>query len=124
MDIQEILRTKIPHRETAWVLLDGDLETKHVLLLADLETAKAVDEKTTEPNTAHLVEKEIGGVEDAIRESRVPFIFEAVGREVYGKLLDEYKPREGNDLDEDLGFNVDEFPPRVLGIGAFDPEMD
>ena len=127
MDIQEILRTKIPHRETAWVLLDGDLETKHVLLLADLETAKAVDEKTTEPNTAHLVEKEIGGVEDAIRESRVPFIFEAVGREVYGKLLDEYKPRDDEshkELDEEVGFNVDEFPPRLFALAAFDPKME
>ncbi len=127
MDITEIIAGKVPHRETAWVLLDGELETIHTLLLADLEKAQALDKKTTDRNTAPAIEEKIEGVEDQIRESRVPFIFEAVGREVYGKLLDEYKPRDDEshkELDEEVGFNVDEFPPRLFALAAFDPKME
>ena len=124
MDIQEILNTKVPHREVAWVLLDGELEAEHGLLLDDLEKAQAVDDKVTDPRTTPLIEEKIEEVEEKIRESRVPFTFEAVGREVYGKLLDEYKPREGNEDDEEIGFNIDEFPPRLLALGSVDPKME
>ncbi len=124
MDIQEILKAKVPHREVAWVLLDGELEAEHGVLLDDLEKAKALDEKVTDPNTAPLIEKKIEAIEGKIRESRVPFTFEAVGREVYGKLLDEYKPREDNEEDEAIGFNIDEFPPRLLALGSVDPKME
>jgi hypothetical protein len=122
-DIQSILESKRPAVEVAWILLDPDLQIKREGLEQDLEAAQLYDARHNEPDRAPAVEKAIDEIEATIAESRVAFTFQAIGRANYGKLLDEWKPREGNPTDKDVGFNTDEFPPRLLALSAVDPAM-
>lgn len=123
-DIQEILGRKKAHRETVWIILDPALQEKLERLEVDLVKARRYDLKHNEPDLAPRVETEIGELEDQIAEAREPFTFEAIGRQAFSLLLDENKPRQGNDLDQSLGFHGEEFPPKLIATSAVDPKID
>ena len=124
MDITEILEAKRPSLEVAWILLNPELQIRLDALQAELSSARIYDTRHNERDRAPAVEEQIDVLEVEISESRIPFTFKAIGRENYSKLLDEFKAREDNDQDQEVGFDVDEFPPRLFALSAVDPAMD
>ncbi len=125
MDIKDVLKRKIASTEVAWILMDPTLQDRRDELDTELSAARIYDKRHTDAvKRADEVEKKIDDVDLEIAESRVPFKFASIGRENYSKLIDENKPREGNTMDQDVGFNADEFPPRLLALSAVDPKMD
>ncbi len=121
--LEQILKAKSPQRQTTHILLNPGLEEDRADLLKRLARAKKYDEWHSERDTAIPIQTKLEEVEDQIGESRQPFVFESIGRRAYGALLDEYKPREGNKDDEDVGFNVDEFPVHLIALSSHDPDI-
>lgn len=124
-DIEEILAAKKPRHETAWILVDPDLQAKHQDLVDRLDEAKDAEkgrEKGWRTEVPRL-EAELDQLEAEIAAQRHPFQFKSLGRTKYGALLDEFPPREGNRTDRLTGFDSDEFPPALLAASAVDPEM-
>lgn len=122
--IADVFERKKDNTQRVHILLDPDLREELKDLEAELATAeKYDDEHNNARKKTPAVEKRIAELEDRIADSRVTFKFRSIGREGYAMLLDEYKPREGNEDDEDLGFDVDEFPPRLLALSAVSPAL-
>lgn len=121
--LAEILKAKTPQQQTCHVLLRPELEEERTALLKQLTRAKKYDEWHNEKDTAPVVEAKIEKVEEEIAANRQPFVFQSIGRKPYSALLDEYKPRDENPDDKDLGFNADEFPPRLIALSSFDPKI-
>jgi len=124
LDISDILKAKRPNTQKAWVLLDPSLRERMDIALDVLaEAEKDVDRKGGRKALA-AAEELLSDVEGIVADSRVQFVFQSIGREAYSTLLDENKPREDDDDDQDLGFNVDTFPPRLLALSCVNPIMD
>jgi hypothetical protein len=118
-----ILAAKKPNRKTTHILLDPELKDQRALLLADLKRAEKYDEKHNERDTAPPILEAIEALDEKIAEQRQAFTFQSIGRKPYGALLDEYKPREGDEDDEEYGFNADEFPPRIIALSSYEPKI-
>lgn len=121
--IEEILAAKQPQVQTAHVLLDPSLEEERTRLLKALGKAEAFDKLHNERDTAPAIRSQIEVVEKKIADTRIAFRFQSIGRKAWGALLDEWKPREDNPDDEEAGFNIDEFPPRLLALSAIEPKI-
>lgn len=121
--LAEILKLKSPPRQTCYVLLNPSLEEDREVLLRLIARAEKYDKWHNEQDTAPALQEKLEEIEEAIAEARQPFVFQSIGRKVYGALLDEFKPRKGNDEDKDLGFNADEFPVHLIALSAHDPEI-
>ena len=123
--IAEVFDRKKDNTQSVRILLDPGLKDELRDLERDLADAvKYDDEHTNARKRAPKVEKLLDELEVRIAEHRVTFKFQSIGREPYALLLDEYKPREDNEFDEELGFNSDEFPPHLLALSAVEPEME
>ncbi len=121
--LAEILKAKSPQRQTTHILLNPGLEEDRADLLKQLARAKKYDEWHSEKDTAIPIQKELEAVEDEIAQARQPFVFQSIGRKAYSALLDEFKPRKDNTDDEDVGFNVDEFPAHLIALSSHAPEI-
>lgn len=128
MDIQDVLKAKKPSLEVVWILMNPGLQEAREMLEVEASAARIYDGRHTDAvKRAPEVEGRIDDMDQEIAESRVPFSFKSIGRENYAKLLDEFKPREpkeDHETDHDVGFDVDEFPPRLLALGSVDPKME
>ncbi len=123
--IAEVFDRKKDNTQSVRILLDPGLKDELRDLERDLADAvKYDDEHTNARKRAPKVEKLLDELEVRIAEHRVTFKFQSIGREPYALLLDEFKPREDNEFDEELGFNSDEFPPHLLALSAVEPEME
>ena len=123
--IADVFDRKRDNTKAVKVLLDPDLKDE----LAELERVLTAAEKYDDDHTnarkrAPKVEEQLDALELRVADARVTFKFKSIGREPYATLLDEFKPREGNDFDDELGFNADEFPPHLLALSGIQPEMD
>lgn len=123
MDLDSIIAAKGPQEQSCYILLDPTLREKRKRLEQELKQAKAYDAKHNERDTAPAVQKRIEEVDEEIADTRQRFVFRSIGRKSYGALLDEYKPRKGNEDDEEAGFNIDEFPPRLIALSSHDPKI-
>lgn len=128
MDIQDVLKAKKASLEAVWVLMEPGLEDAREELEIEASAARIYDGRHTDAvKRADAVEARIDDLDQQIAESRTKFSFKSIGRVNYGKLLDEFKPREPKEeyeTDHDVGFDVDEFPPRLLALGSVDPKME
>jgi hypothetical protein len=97
-------------------------------LEVEASAARIYDGRHTDAvKRADAVEEKIDDLDQEIAESRIKFTFKSIGRGNYAKLLDEFKPREPKEeyeTDHEVGFDVDEFPPRLLALGSVDPKME
>lgn len=122
--IEDVFDRKKDNTQRVPILLDPDLREELKDLEAELTTAEQYDElHTNARKKAPAVEKRLDELEVRIAESRVTFKFKSIGREAYSKLLDEFKPRPDNTDDEDIGFDIDEFPPHLLALSAVQPTL-
>ncbi len=106
------------NRRTVHILLEPQLGEDHAALRDAHRLAIAQDMRTNERPRAPAIAAEIAELEERIKASRAPFIFEALPRLEYDKLLDDHPPREGDEDDKRLGFNADEFPPALFAACA------
>ncbi len=120
---EQIQAAKKPQRQTVFILLDPGLEEDRSQLLKEITRAEKYDKWNNEKDTAPAVQARLDAVEEAIGEARQPFVFQSMGRKSYSALLDEYKPREGDEDDKELGANSDEFPPRLIALSSHSPKM-
>lgn len=121
--LEQILKAKSPQRQTTHILLNPGLEEDRAELLKQLVRAKKYDEWNNERDTAIPIQAKLEEVEEEIAEARQPFVFQSIGRKAYSALLDEFKPRDGNAEDKDVGFNVEEFPAHLIALSSHDPEI-
>ena len=121
--VEDILGRKQPTTKTAWILLRPELKDELAELIIVLTAAETYDRIHNEADTALAIRATIEGLEVDIADNRESFQFQSIGREAYSKLLDENKPRKGHDEDKNIGFNIDEFPPRLLSLCCVQPEM-
>ena len=119
--LAEILKAKTPQRQTTHILLNPGLEEEHTSLLTRIKRAEKYDELHNERDTAPPLQAKLEEVEAAIAEARQPFVFQSIGRRAWSALLDENKPRDENEDDEEAGFDVDTFPVRLIALSSFDP---
>ena len=119
--IEDILGRKESTTQAVWILLRPALRDERAALLADLEEAEKYDAMHNEPDTAPAIQAAIDDCDSRIAENRELFEFQSIGREAYSKLLDENGPRADNSSDEDVAFNIDEFPPRLLALSCTNP---
>lgn len=119
--LAEILKAKKPPRQTAHILLNPGLEEDRETLLVEIERAKSYDKWHSERDTAPALQTKLEELEEEIAAARQPFVFQSIGRKAYGALLDEFKPRDGNKEDKDLGFNTDEYPVHLIALSSHDP---
>lgn len=128
MDIKDVLKAKKASLEVVWILMDPGLQEAREELEIEASAARIYDNRHTDAvKRAPVVEAKIDDLDQEIAESRTKFTFKSIGRVNYGKLLDEFKPREPKEdyeTDHDVGFDVDEFPPRLLALGSVDPKME
>jgi len=124
LTIEDVFDRKKDNTQRVPILLDPDLREQLKDLEAELADAEQYDNEHTEARKkAPAVEKLLDKLEVVIADSRVTFKFKSIGREAYSKLLDEFKPREDNEDDEDVGFDIDEFPPHLLALSAVEPPL-
>ena len=121
--IDEIMARKRQQVQTVYLLLEPELEEQRQALVKELAKAEAYDKWHNERDTAPGIKERIREIEERIAESRQPFVFKSIGRSAYAALLDEFKPRDGNEDDDELGFNADEFPPRLIALSSHEPEI-
>lgn len=138
LDIEAILEAKKPNQKKAWVLLDPGLQEQMKDALDKLDIANSAVTKAEEDRerkggakavrdaetAAAVIGAEVDALEAEVADKRVQFIFQSIGREAYSKLLDENKPRKGDTDDQELGFNVDSFPPRLIALSCIQPPMN
>ncbi len=124
LDISDILKAKRPNQQKAWVLLDPGLRDQMDVALDLVSKREAdVDRKGGAKGLA-AAEALLDELEAEVAGSRVQFVFQSIGRKAYSTLLDANKPRDDDADDEDLGFNVDTFPPRLLALSCVNPKMN
>ncbi len=121
--LAEILKAKSPQRQTTYVLLNPGLEEDRSILLHQITRAEKYDKWHNEKDTAPALQEKLEEIEQAIADARQPFVFQSIGRKAWSVLLDEFKPREGNADDEDLGFNAEEFPVHLIALSSHDPPI-
>lgn len=123
MDFAEILEAKQPQETSVRLLLDPALETKLARVEAAAAKAERDDDRYNRPPEAPRLHDQADTLRLNIESQTVTFVFRAVGRRAWSALLDEYAPRPDNPDDEQAGYNIDEFPPRLLAAAAHDPPM-
>lgn len=87
--------------------LDGELFAKYEDAqdrLKDAMLKQSVDGRLNGPVAA--VQKEVHALFEAQRKASVTFVLRALPRSAWDALVLEHKPREGDEVDEHLGFNV------------------
>lgn len=125
LTIADVFDRKKDNTQNVRILLDPGLKDELLELERELGDAKTYDDEHTNARKREpAVEKKLDELEKRIADARVTFKFKSIGREPYSMLLDEYKPREGNEFDEELGFNSEEFPPHLIALSAVIPEME
>ncbi len=118
-----ILELKQPQRQTTHIMLKPELEEVRTQLLKEMVKAERYDENHNEKDTAPKIQAQLEAVEKEIGETRQTFVFQSIGRKPYSALLDEYKPRPDDEDDKELGFNAEEFPPRLIALSSHEPEI-
>lgn len=125
LDIQDLIKAKTSAKQTTHVLLDPGLEEERTAIIKELARAKSADDASNSFKvTAPAVQERLDKLEAKIAETRVPFVFQSIGRRAYDALLDENKPRPDHEDDKDLGFNEEEFPPRLIALSSYEPEIN
>lgn len=123
LDIKDLIKAKTAPKQTCYILLNPELEERRAELQRDLAKAENYDEWHNEKDLAPAIKQQIEEIDKEIAASRVPFVFQSMGRRAYSALLDEFKPREGNEDDADAGFDIDEFPPRLISLSSYSPKI-
>lgn len=121
-DIEQ-LRSKVKRRrETAKVLLDASLLSRHAELEERLAKAIDYDAKHNEPETSRPLAEEIEALEDEIEEAQTEFVFESIGAAAWLDLAAQYPPTKEQKA-TGAERNPDSFLPAAIAASCVDPEM-
>lgn len=99
-----------------YVLLDDDLETERERLVTEVSLAERQDAWLNRPPAAPAMHDRLRELDVEIDAARVPFVFQAFGRDLWMELAEDHTDEKG-DLD------VEAFGPLIIAESAIDPVM-
>lgn len=115
---------KLPER-TVDICLRGDLQAEWEDLhrqLADAEAAAARDKRLNSVGDVQAIGDKITAVQDQMRADTIVFRMRALSRKVWAELIKKHPPRQGNDDDQQLGYNVDTFMVALIKASTYVPD--
>lgn len=122
MNFDEIQSRKKPNTRTVRVLLDPDLQVAYESIARDHRKALRDDEKTNEPDRAPGLQRQLDELRERIEEETVPFVFRALRRKDFKKLIDESEPTPTDEA-AGLDFGYEEIAPTLLSLAAVKPTL-
>lgn len=125
-NFDDILKAAKLPEDSVPICLRGDLQRRHEELERDLEEARDTDDQGSslaDGGKARKVAEEIQRVEREMREHTHPFAFRALPSREYRELVQDHKPREGDQLDALYGVNMSTFPAVLIAACCIDPVM-
>lgn len=122
MDFKEIQARKKPNTRTVWVLLEPDLLIDFARLTREHKVAETLDEKSNDRDTAPAIDLRLADLREEIERETVPFVFRALRRKDYRKLLSDH-PASDEDAAEGFDFDPETLGPELISRSAIEPEM-
>jgi hypothetical protein len=113
-------------RQTVHVPMRADLIDEIATLEQRARREAAIDARENRMPVAPQLAEQIRELEDEVAASEVAFVFQAVGRREYAKLLAEHAPSEEQRASAEeqqirLSYNPDTFPPALLAASCIEP---
>jgi hypothetical protein len=112
---------KLPERSVQ-LCLRGDLVAQHEDLERRLEDLQRSPGDSLAGSGAGAIADRVQALEVEMRDSTVTFTFRAMPRPKWRQLVAEHPPREGKDLDGQLGYNPDSFYPVIIRACVVEPD--
>lgn len=108
----------------ARLCLDGDLLDEHQLLVEELGRARKDDERLNEPDRAPAIAEQILELEDRIAAAETEFVFKAMGRGSWRKLVADHPPTpEQLAVDPQVDNDVEVFPFEAMAASLEEPAL-
>jgi hypothetical protein len=126
VNFDDILKTAKLPEDSVEICLRGDLQRRHEDLERELEEASEADKQGSslaDGGKARKVAEEIQRVEREMREHTHPFAFRALPGRQYREMVQEHKPREGDNFDALFGANMNTWPAALISACCIDPVM-
>lgn len=118
----EIRALKKRKRKSVDIVMDGTLASRIEQLRQDITAQRMEDRRHNAPDKAPKMEEELRELLEEAQESTVTFWFESIGRHRFDKLIADNPPTK-EQAKEQMGFNLETFPPKLVAHCSVDPKI-
>lgn len=124
--LADLRATHKPVQNTVRVPMRADLADEIGRLEDQIGREQRVDERENRDAVAPQLAKQVRELEDELAASEVEFVFRAIGRRDYAKLLTDNPPNDEQKAEAEAGgfmlaFNPDTFPPALMAAMCVTP---
>ena len=124
MDIKDVMAKKTASRIETSIQLDGGIAQEIENLREEIRNAERGDIRLNRNPVAPGLKKQLGELVEKARDTEVTFIFQAIGRVAWDKMVTDYPPTdEDKELEKDAAWDLNRFPPAIIQAACIDPKM-
>lgn len=131
--LDHLMSRKKPVRKTVYLAADASVLESVRTLEEEVRRLRMAVQLRNEPAAAErlpLAEEELRATQATLDDEAIKFVFQAMRRDKYDRLLQEHPPTEAqvadvkkNDNDADLQFNLSTFPVALIMACMVEPDV-
>lgn len=123
MDLDDLIAAAQPRTEEVRVCVRGDLVSKHIKLVEELNGALSKDKSLGANSEAQRISAEIVALENEQEEHSLTFRISEVSARKWANLLAKYPPTPKQRREQNADHDPDKFPPAALAACCVEPEV-
>ncbi len=131
LTFEEIKARKKPPVQSVYIITDDELAEEYARIESEYSSARLSLTVNATPDANkrfEAIEADFDEVQDRVKDNSLKFTFKALNRRRLEELMEELPPtakqkKQAKELDQDIAFDTDKFPPALLSASLIEPKL-